>query len=163
MVDDATKQWEQISTAANRIFQVAEQEGGHRSQSMGKPRTLVKLRPLVNTDQHDQDYLQHIIEHPRDLGVRLGGKDTLPAYLDLALDPWLNLTSHVAWLANSERERVGIMRKLVGTNWGATLSSLKTMYITLVRSILEYGKPVLNLAIKQVSKTSIESRMQPCG
>ncbi|KAK3758827.1 hypothetical protein RRG08_036267 [Elysia crispata] len=74
-------------------------------------------------------------------------RDPLPRYLCVALDSRLNLTAHVEQLA----VRIGLMKKLAGTNWGATLSSLKTLYVTFVRSALEYANPILNL----VSKTSL--------
>ncbi|KAK3777764.1 hypothetical protein RRG08_038015 [Elysia crispata] len=67
------------------------------------------------------------------------------------LDSRLNLTAHVEQLAGRVRERIGLMKKLAGTNWGATLSSLKTLYVIFVRSALEYANPILNLA----SKTSL--------
>ena len=51
-------------------------------------------------------------------------------------------------LAGRVRERIGLMKKLAGTNWGTTLSSLKTLYVTFVRSALEYANPILKLARK---------------
>ena len=71
--------------------------------------------------------------------------------MGVALDSRLNLTAHVEQLAGRVRERIGLMKKLAGTNWGATLSSIKTLYVTFVRSTLEYANPILNLA----SKTSL--------
>ncbi|KAK3764703.1 hypothetical protein RRG08_042013 [Elysia crispata] len=66
----------------------------------------------------------------RDLKLKIENKslqrDPLPRYLGVALDPRLNLTAHVEQLAGRVRERIGLMKKLAGTNWGATLSSLKT-------------------------------------
>ncbi|KAK3779719.1 hypothetical protein RRG08_013674 [Elysia crispata] len=91
----------------------------------------------------------------RDLELKIEDKclqrDPLPRYLGVALDSRLNLTAHVEQLAGRVRERIGLMKKLPGTNWGATLSSLKTLYVTFVRSALEYANPILNLA----SKTSL--------
>ena len=75
-------------------------------------------------------------------------RDPLPRYLSVALDSRLNLTALVEQLAVRVRERIGLMKKLAGTNWGATLSSLKTLYVTFIRSALEYANPILNLAIK---------------
>ncbi|KAK3768288.1 hypothetical protein RRG08_031080 [Elysia crispata] len=91
----------------------------------------------------------------RDLELKIKDKrlqrDPLPRYLGVALDPRLNLTAHVEQLACRVRERIGLMKKLAGTNWGAALSSLKTLYVTFIRSALEYANPILNLA----SKTSL--------
>ena len=89
----------------------------------------------------------------RDLEVKIENKclqrDHLPRYLGVSLDSRLNLTAHVEQLANGVRERVGLMRKLAGTNWGAALESLKILYVTFVRSALEYASPILNLASKK--------------
>ena len=101
----------------------------------------------------------------RDLELKIEDKclqrDPLPRYLGVALDSRLNLTAHVEQLAGRVRERIGLMKKLAGTNWGATLLSLKILYVAFVRSALEYANPILNLARRQVSETSIESRMRP--
>ncbi|KAK3756386.1 hypothetical protein RRG08_038875 [Elysia crispata] len=78
-------------------------------------------------------------------------RDSLPRYLGIALESRLNLTAHVEQLAIRVRERIGLMKKLAGTDWGASLSPLKTPYVTFVRSALEYVNPILNLA----SKTSL--------
>ncbi|GFN94432.1 reverse transcriptase-like protein [Plakobranchus ocellatus] len=50
------------------------------------------------------------------------------------------------------RERTGILQKLAGTNWGATPKSLRTIYVSFIRPVLEYANLVLNLA----SRTSLE-------
>ena len=88
----------------------------------------------------------------RDLELKIEDKclqrDPLPRYLGVALDSRLNLTPHVEQLAVRVRERIGLKKKLASTNWGATLSSLKTLYVTFVRSALEYANPILNLASK---------------
>ncbi|GFN92935.1 hypothetical protein PoB_001944100 [Plakobranchus ocellatus] len=84
------------------------------------------------------------------LNVRLGEdflqRDNLPRYLGVALDPRLNLTKHVENVAISVRERIGLLHKLASTNWGANLRSLRTIYVSYVRPLLEYANPVLNLA-----------------
>ncbi|GFN95950.1 reverse transcriptase-like protein [Plakobranchus ocellatus] len=48
--------------------------------------------------------------------------------------------------------RIPILQKLAGTNWGATPQSLRTIYVSFIRPVLEYANPVLNLA----SRTSLE-------
>ena len=78
----------------------------------------------------------------RDLVLKIKDKrlqrDPLPRYLGVALDPRLNLTAHVEQLACRVRERIGLMKKLAGTNWGAALSSLKTLYVTFIRQDEHY-------------------------
>ncbi|GFO43421.1 hypothetical protein PoB_006992600 [Plakobranchus ocellatus] len=51
-----------------------------------------------------------------------------------------------------KQERVTIMNKLAGRNWGATPQSLRTIYVSFMRPVLEYANALLNLA----SRTSLE-------
>ncbi|RUS68499.1 hypothetical protein EGW08_023739 [Elysia chlorotica] len=92
----------------------------------------------------------------KDLEVKLGDfpleRESLPRYLGLTLDPRLNLTAHVEQLVKKAQDRVSIMRKLAGTSWGSGTTSLRTLYVTFVRPVLEYANPILNLA----SRTSLE-------
>ena len=73
-------------------------------------------------------------------------RDDLPRYLGVLLDPRLRLTKHIEQTAVKATERVALMRKLAGVKWGATLHSLRTIYVTFVRPILEYASPVMSLA-----------------
>ena len=72
-------------------------------------------------------------------------RDCEPCYLGVTLDPRLNLTRHTN-SANKARSRLDLLKLLPGSGWGATLHSLRTMYITNVRPVLEYASPVLKLA-----------------
>ncbi|GFO48819.1 non-ltr RNAse hi domain of reverse transcriptases [Plakobranchus ocellatus] len=89
------------------------------------------------------------------LDIRIGNdslkRDDLPRYLGVSLDPRLCLGRHIEEVANSVRERTRILQKLAGTNWGATPQFLRTIYVSFIRPVLEYGNPVLNLA----SRTSL--------
>ncbi|GFN84233.1 RNA-directed DNA polymerase from mobile element jockey-like [Plakobranchus ocellatus] len=84
------------------------------------------------------------------LDIRIGNssllRDDLPRYLGMLLDPRLCLRRHIEEVANSVRERTRILQKLAGTNWGATPQSLRTIYVSFIRLVLEYANPVLNLA-----------------
>ncbi|GFO44393.1 hypothetical protein PoB_007089800 [Plakobranchus ocellatus] len=42
---------------------------------------------------------------------------------------------------NSVREKTRTLQKLAGTNLGATLQSLRTIYISFIRPVLEYANP----------------------
>ncbi|GFN85280.1 RNA-directed DNA polymerase from mobile element jockey-like [Plakobranchus ocellatus] len=90
------------------------------------------------------------------LDIRIGNdslqRDDLPRYLGVSLDPRLCLRRHIEEVANSVRERIRILQKLAGSNWGATSQSLRTIYVSFIRPVLEYANPVLNLA----SRTSLE-------
>ncbi|GFO28546.1 hypothetical protein PoB_005505100 [Plakobranchus ocellatus] len=67
------------------------------------------------------------------------------------LDKGKEASRSITTLTNSVRERTRILQKLAGTNWGATPQSLRTIYVSFIRPVLEYANPVLNLA----SQTSL--------
>ncbi|GFO48555.1 reverse transcriptase [Plakobranchus ocellatus] len=77
----------------------------------------------------------------------------LPKYLGVSLDPRLNLTKHVKNVASNVREQLGIVQKVAGTSWGAKPLTLRTLYTSFVRPVLEYANPILNL----VSHKSLET------
>ena len=84
----------------------------------------------------------------RELTVLIGDsrlrRDCEPCYLGVTLDPRLNL--HIMKTATQARSRLELLKMLAGSGWGATLHSLRTMYLIYVRSVLEYASPVLTLA-----------------
>ena len=84
----------------------------------------------------------------RELTVLIGDsrlrRDCEPCYLGVTLAPRLNL--HIMKTATQARSRLELLKMLSGSGWGATLHSLRTMYLIYVRSVLEYASPVLTLA-----------------
>ncbi|GFN90839.1 RNA-directed DNA polymerase from mobile element jockey-like [Plakobranchus ocellatus] len=62
------------------------------------------------------------------------------------LDPRLCLRRHIGDMANGVRERTVILQKLVGINWDTTPKSLRTVYASFIRPMLEYANSVLNVA-----------------
>ncbi|GFN96032.1 RNA-directed DNA polymerase from mobile element jockey-like, partial [Plakobranchus ocellatus] len=93
----------------------------------------------------------------RDLDIKMGKvslqRDNLPKYLGVSLDPRLNLTKHVKNVASNVRERIGIVKKVAGTSWGAKPHTLRTLYTSFVRPVLEYANPILNLASQKSLET----------
>ena len=79
-------------------------------------------------------------------------RDENPKYLGLTLDPRLLLTKHIENAANKARTRLGLLKALASTTWGAGTKLLRTLYCATIRPILEYAAPALNLA----SDTSLE-------
>ena len=73
-------------------------------------------------------------------------RDENPKYLGLTLDPRLTLTQHIECTVNKARSRLGLIKALAGTSWGAGAKLLRTLYCSTIRPILEYATPVLNLA-----------------
>ena len=86
----------------------------------------------------------------RELTVLIGDsrlrRDCEPCYLGVTLDPRLNLHRHIVNTATKARSRLELLKILAGSGWGATLHSLRTIYLTYVRPVLEYASPVLTLA-----------------
>ena len=73
-------------------------------------------------------------------------RESEPCYLGVTLDPRLNLHTHILKTATKARSRLDLLKMLAGSGWGATLQSLRTMYLAYVRPVLEYASPVLTLA-----------------
>ena len=73
-------------------------------------------------------------------------RDENPKYLGLTLDPRLLLTNHVEQVVDKARTRLGLLKSLASTTWGAGSRLLRTLYCSTIRPILEYAAPVLNLA-----------------
>ena len=68
--------------------------------------------------------------------------DAHPAYLGVTLDRSLTYREHISKLGKKVNSRVNLIRKLAGTNWGASASTLRTSTLALVHSAAEYCAPV---------------------
>ena len=81
-----------------------------------------------------------------ELKIQLHGKrlrfDPVPAYLGVSLDRSLTYGQHLKNIAEKISKRVNIIRKLVGANWGAKFTTLRTSTLALVYSTAEYASPV---------------------
>ena len=93
---------------------------------------------MVHADKYDKTgyniYSNNREVLARDLELKIEDKclqrDPQARYLGVPLDSRLNLTAHMEQLAGRVRERLGLMKTLAGRSWGATLSPLKTLYVT---------------------------------
>jgi ribonuclease HI len=77
--------------------------------------------------------------------------------LGLILDsPHLNFTEHIKYLRDEGNKRLNILRAITTTKWGGKKKLLRRVYISLIRSKLEYGCSVFgklsdkNLRVLQV-------------
>ena len=66
-------------------------------------------------------------------------EDPTPTYLGVTFDRRLTWTQHINTTCDRAKLRIGIMKKLAGTDWGADHSILKKLYMGRVRPVLEYG------------------------
>jgi hypothetical protein len=71
--------------------------------------------------------VQHV-DHPKNLGV--------------TLDRALTYNPHLTKTGEKVAARVNLVRKLAGTNWGASAETLRTASLALVYLTAEYCAPV---------------------
>jgi ribonuclease HI len=67
-------------------------------------------------------------------------------FLGIILDKRLTWKYHFEYIENKCKKRLNLIRKLTGTQWGASKESLLTIYRALIRSLLDYGAEVLDSA-----------------
>ncbi|GFR76671.1 reverse transcriptase-like protein [Elysia marginata] len=71
-----------------------------------------------------------------------------PTYLEVTFD------KRLTWKAQSDKcqergiLRTGLLRRLAGTQWGADMTVLQTVYTGYVRPVLEYGSSAWNTTAK---------------
>ena len=71
-------------------------------------------------------------------GHTLQAEDS-PTYLGITLDRRLTWKKHLQKTQAKAKQRLNLMKKLSGTQWGADQKVLKKLYVGRVRPILEYG------------------------
>ena len=67
---------------------------------------------------------------------------TTPTYLSVKLDRALTFRQHLESLRKKLTTRAGLLRRLVGSSWGAGAIALRTATLALVYSTTEYCAPV---------------------
>ena len=71
-----------------------------------------------------------------------------PTYLGVKLDRKLTWMPYINAMENKARKKMGIMKKLAGTKWGANNKILTQVYTGAVRPHLEYGATSFSSAAK---------------
>ena len=66
-------------------------------------------------------------------------QDKCPTYLGITFDPRLTWKHQIEKAQNKGIQRLSILKKLAGTQWGANADILKKTYKGYVRPTLEYG------------------------
>uniref|UniRef100_A0A3P9LEU6 Reverse transcriptase domain-containing protein n=1 Tax=Oryzias latipes TaxID=8090 RepID=A0A3P9LEU6_ORYLA len=69
-------------------------------------------------------------------------------YLGVILDTKLKWRENIDSIVGRCKKVINIMRCLKGTGWGASAQALKQIYITMIRSVTDYGIIVYNTACK---------------
>lgn len=73
-------------------------------------------------------------------------------FLGVTLDSRLTFAEHIRKVEGKCKKVVNVMRCLTGKEWGASCSSLKSIYVALIRSVLDYGSIVVGAAAKSLIK-----------
>ena len=85
-------------------------------------------------------------EARRELSISVEGRDlpycAEPTYLGIKLDRALTFRRHLESLRKKLTTRVGLLRRLAGSTWGAGATTLRTATLALVHSAAEYCAPV---------------------
>ena len=78
-------------------------------------------------------------------------------FLGVIIDSGLRFRSHVKKVVGKGKRRNNILRCLAGKDWGQTLEAQKILYLTYVRSALEYAGPSWYPWLSATSKRQIEA------
>jgi ribonuclease HI len=73
-------------------------------------------------------------------------------FLGVIFDQRLTWKPHVDYIVKKCKSRLNLMRSVTGSYWGASRSSLITIYKMLIRSILDYGAVAYDSATEAVKK-----------
>ncbi len=73
-------------------------------------------------------------------------------FLGVTLYSRLTFAEHIKKMEDKCKKVINVMRCLTGREWGASRSSLKSIYVALIRSVLDYGSIVVGSAAKSLLK-----------
>ncbi|GFU42983.1 putative RNA-directed DNA polymerase from transposon BS [Trichonephila clavipes] len=82
-------------------------------------------------------------------------------YLGYTLDQEITSNKHIEGQVIKVRKRLNVLKFISGRHWGAEASTLRTTFISLIRSVLEFGIPIYSCA----SDTNLNKleRVQLCA
>ncbi len=73
-------------------------------------------------------------------------------FLGVIFDSRLTWADHIKKIEGKCNKVINVMRCLTGREWGASCSALKTIYVALIRSVLDYGSVAYGSAAKSLLK-----------
>ncbi len=71
-------------------------------------------------------------------------------FLGVHFDPRLTWVEHIRNVEDKCKKVINTMRCLLGLEWGADYQSLKYIYVSLIRSRIDYGRVVYRSAAKSL-------------
>ena len=77
-------------------------------------------------------------------------------FLGVIIDNQLRFNSHVAKTVAKCKRRNNLLRCLAGKDWGQSMESQKTLYVTYIRSALEYASPSWYPWISETARGKLE-------
>jgi len=83
-------------------------------------------------------------------------------FLGVTIDQKLRFNVHVNRIIHKARKRIGVLRCLKGKEWGQDLETLRTLYITYIRSAVEYASQawypwISNTQMKRLERIQSEA------
>ena len=116
-----------------------------------------KWRLIVNTEKTVHSIFtngRNALKH--DVVLNICGKrlnwDKTPTYLGVRLDQKLQMHNHIRELRAKTSAQLSLVKKLASTNWGADARTLRALYLSKVRSAIDYSLPIQAFA----SRTALE-------
>ena len=77
-------------------------------------------------------------------------------FLGVTIDSDLRFTKHIENIAEKARKRVNIMRCMSTKDWGFSPESQRKLFMTYVRSVLDYASPSWNAWISETSRGELQ-------
>ena len=77
-------------------------------------------------------------------------------FLGMIFDQRLTWREHIEYVTGVSRKRLNLMRAISGQTWGCNMSTLRTVYLALVRSKIAYGAAVYGSAQSEVLLQSLD-------
>ena len=79
-----------------------------------------------------------------------------PVFLGIKFDWCLSFTTHAKEVASKMRKRNNILKSLAGRDWGSSPESLRSIYITYIRTKGEYASGAWQQCLSMSAKEKIE-------
>ena len=94
-------------------------------------------------------------------------KQENPVYLGVKLDTSLSMREFLKDLKKSAEQRLNLIKRLAGTNWGADKKTLRQLYLGYVRAKLDYCSPIQTVgnktSLQEIDKIQNQGLRLVCG
>ena len=83
-------------------------------------------------------------------------------FLGITIDSGLYFTKHINKVVAKAKRRIRVMRCLAGKDWGQSMEAQRALYITYIRSSLEYAAPSWFPWISRTARETLERVQNEC-